>query len=147
MALRAEQLNCFCNDNAISGVRVSPFGYLRIVSIWSECNRCETAGFDALARLPLRDHERARSTAHQFIQLRQEYPEMSRGGTFRSVQAALTDSRKSSEGERAAPSKRQYNPAYPVPAEDLWDWERGEESTRARRRLSGLCRILPARWC
>ena len=63
MALRAEQLNCFCNDNAITGVRVSPFGYLRIVSIWSERNRCEAAGFDALARLPVRDHERARSTA------------------------------------------------------------------------------------
>ena len=149
MATSEELLNCLCNDSAISGVRVSPFGYLRIVSIWSERNRCEAAGFDARVRLPLRDrdHERALSTTHRFIQLRQAYPEMSRVGAFRSVQAALTDSRKSSEGERAAPSKRQYNPAYPVPAEDLWDWERGEESTRARRRLSGLCRIVPARWC
>ena len=54
------------------------------------------------------------------------------------MQAALTDSRKSSEGERVAPTKRQYNPAYLVSAEDLWDGERGEESTRARRLLSNL---------
>ncbi len=138
MALRAEQLNCFCNAKAISGVRVSPFGYLRIVSTWSECNRCEAAGFDALARLPLRDHEHARSVAHRFIQLRQENPEMSQVGTFRSVQAALTDSKISSEGERAAPTKRQFVSAYLVPADDLWDRRRGEVSTRARRLLSDL---------
>ena len=140
MAIREEQLYCFCNVKAISGVRVSLFGYLRIASIWSERNRCEADGFDALARLPLRDrdHERARPTVHRFIQLRQENPEMSRVGTFRSVQAALTDSRKSSEGERAAPTKRQYNPAYLVSAEDLWDWERGEVSTLVRRLLSDL---------
>jgi len=59
MATSEELLNCLCNDSAISGVRVSPFGYLRIVSIWSERNRCEATGFETLARLPLRDHERA----------------------------------------------------------------------------------------
>ena len=63
---------------------------------------------------------------------------MSRVGTFRSVQAALTNSKISSEGERAAPTKRQYNPAYLVPAEDLWDRGRGEVSTLARRLLSDL---------
>ena len=54
------------------------------------------------------------------------------------MQAALTDSKISSEGERAAPTKRQYVSAYLVPSDDLWDWGRGEESTLARRLLSDL---------
>jgi len=61
---------------------------------------------------------------------------MSQLGTFRSVQAALTDNKKSSEGERATPTTRQHNPAYLVSADDLWDWERGAVSTLARRLLS-----------
>ncbi|MDE0310765.1 MAG: hypothetical protein OXI52_00765 [Caldilineaceae bacterium] len=61
---------------------------------------------------------------------------MSQVGTFRSVQAVLTDNKKSSEGERTAPTTRQHNPAYLVSADDLWDWERDEVSTLARRLLS-----------
>ena len=33
MSIGAEQLNCFCNDKAISGVRVSPFGCLRTYAL------------------------------------------------------------------------------------------------------------------
>ena len=84
----------------------------------------------------LKERGISKSTAHRFIQLRQKYPEMSQVGTFRSVQAALTDSKKSDEGERTAPTTRQHNPAYLVSADDLWDWERGEVSTLARRLLS-----------
>ena len=81
----------------------------------------------------LKERGISKSTAHQFIQLRQKYPEMSQLGTFRIVQAVLTDSKKSSEGKRAAPTTRQHDSAYLVSADDLWDWERGEVSTLARR--------------
>ncbi len=67
----------------------------------------------------LKERGISRSTAHRFIQLRQKYPEMSQFGTFRNVQAALADGKKSSEGERATPTTRQHNPAYLVSADDL----------------------------
>lgn len=81
----------------------------------------------------LKERGISKSTAHRFIQLWQKYPEMSQLGTFRSVQAPLTDSKKSSEAERATPTTRQHNPVYLVSADDLWAWERGEVSTLARR--------------
>ncbi len=105
-------------------------------------------------RAGLEERGISKSTAHRFITLRKRYPEMSQVGTFRSVQAALTDSKKSSEVESAAPTKRQYNPAHPVSAalnggrtvrprrvvspylvtlDDLWDWERWGPSAIARR--------------
>jgi len=81
----------------------------------------------------LKERGISKSTAHRFIQLRKKYPEMSQFGTFRSVQAALTANKKPSEGEHAAPTTSQHNPAYLVSADDLWAWERGEVSTLARR--------------
>ena len=105
-------------------------------------------------RAGLEERGISKSTAHRFITLRKRYPEMSQVGTFRSVQAALTDSKKSSEVESAAPSKRQHNPAHPVSTalnggrtvqprrvvspylvtlDDLWDWERWGPSAIARR--------------
>ena len=86
-------------------------------------------------RTSLEERGISKSTAHRFIQLRKKYPEMSQVGTFRSVQAALTDSKKSGETERAAPAKEKITPAYLVSADDLWDWERGEETPLARRLL------------
>ena len=44
----------------------------------------------------LKERDISKSTAHRYIQLRQKYPEMFQVGSFRSMQAALTDSKKSS---------------------------------------------------
>ena len=86
-------------------------------------------------RTSLEERGISKSTAHRFITLRKRYPEMSQLGTYKSVQAALTDSKKSGETERAAPAKEKIETAYLVSADDLWDWERGEATALARRLL------------
>ena len=86
-------------------------------------------------RTSLEERGISKSTAHRFITLRKRYPEMSQLGTYKSVQAALTDSRKSGETERAAPAKEKIETAYLVSADDLWDWERGEATALAPRLL------------
>ena len=74
-------------------------------------------------------------SARRFIQLRQKYPEIGQIGRFGSVSAALTD-KKSEKTGRDTPIKTHPVTAYLVSADDLWDWERGEVSTLARRLLS-----------
>ena len=86
-------------------------------------------------RTSLEERGIPKSTAHRFITLRKRYPEMSQLGTYKSVQAALTDSRKSGVTERAAPAKEKIETAYLVSADDLWDWERGEATALAPRLL------------
>ena len=86
-------------------------------------------------RTGLEERGISKSTAHRFITLRKRYPEMSQVGTFRSVQAALTDSKKARETERAVPAKEKINPTYVISCDDLWDWERAEPTALARRLL------------
>ena len=74
-------------------------------------------------------------TAQRFIRLRQTYPQMRQLVVFDSVTAALTD-KKSEKVERDSSAKTTPVTAYLVSADDLWDWERGEVSTLARRLLS-----------
>ena len=74
--------------------------------------------------------------AKRMMRLRRKYPEIVQIARFETVTSALTDSKKASEGERAAPTKEKTTSAYLVSADDLWDWERGEVSTLARRLLS-----------
>ena len=73
-------------------------------------------------------------SARRFIQLRQKYPEIGQIGRFGSVSAALTD-KKSEKSGGDSPTKTAHVTAYLVSADDLWDWERGEVSTLARRLL------------
>ena len=72
--------------------------------------------------------------ARRFIQLRQKYPENGQIVHFGSVSAALTD-KKSEKSGGDSPTKTAPVTAYLVSADDLWDWERGEVSTLARRLL------------
>ena len=51
------------------------------------------------------------------------------------MSAVLTD-KKSEKTERVSPAKTHPVTAYLVLADDLWDWERGEVSTLARRLLT-----------
>ena len=74
-------------------------------------------------------------SARRFIQLRQKYPENGQLGRFDSVTAALTD-KKAGKSGGDSPTKTAPVTAYLVSADDLWDWERGEVSTLARRLLS-----------
>ena len=73
-------------------------------------------------------------SARRFIQLRQKYPEIGQIGRFGSVSAALTD-KKSEKSGGDSPNKTHPVTIYLVSADDLWDWERGEVSTLARRLL------------
>ena len=61
-------------------------------------------------------------------------------GRFESVQAALTDIKKSGEAERAAPAKEkiEIGNLRGISCDDLWDWERGEPTALARRFLTKL---------
>ena len=70
--------------------------------------------------------------ARRFIQLRQKYPEIGQIVRYGSVSAALTD-KKSEKSGGDTPTKTAPVTAYLVSADDLWDWERGEVSTLARR--------------
>ena len=70
--------------------------------------------------------------ARRFIQLRQKYPEIGQIVRYGSVSAALTD-KKSEKSGGDTPTKTPLVTAYLVSTDDLWDWERGEVSTLARR--------------
>lgn len=74
-------------------------------------------------------------SARRFIQLRKQYPQIGQIGQFDSVPAALTD-KKSDKSGADTPIKTAPVTAYLVSADDLWDWERGEVSTLARRLLT-----------
>lgn len=74
-------------------------------------------------------------SARRFIQLRKQFPQIGQIGRFDSVTAALTD-KKSDKSGADTPIKTASVTAYLVSADDLWDWERGEVSTLARRLLT-----------
>ena len=74
-------------------------------------------------------------SARRFIQLWKQYPQIGQIGRFDSVTAALTD-KKSDKSGVDTPIKTHPVTTYLVSADDLWDWERGEVSTLARRLLS-----------
>ena len=74
-------------------------------------------------------------SARRFIQLRKQYPQIGQIGRFDSVTAALTD-KKARKSGADIPIKTAPVTSYLVSADDLWDWERGEVSTLARRLLS-----------
>ena len=82
----------------------------------------------------LEDRGIAVRSARRFIQLRHKYPEIGQIGRFGSVSAALTD-KKSEKLGGDSPNKTHPVTIYLVSADDLWDWERGEVSTLARRLL------------
>ena len=77
----------------------------------------------------------APASARRFIQLRKQYPQIAQIERFGSVSAALTD-KKAGKSGGDSPIKTAPVPAYLVSADDLWDWERGEVSTLARRLLT-----------
>ena len=83
----------------------------------------------------LRERGIAPASARRFIQLRKQYPQIAQIERFGSVSAALTD-KKSKKTEGDSPNTTHPVTAYLVSADDLWDWERGEVSTQARRLLS-----------
>ena len=83
----------------------------------------------------LKERGIAPASARRFIQLRKQYPQIAQIERFGSVSAALTD-KKSKKTEGDYPNKTHPVTAYLVSADDLWDWERGEVSTLARRLLS-----------
>lgn len=74
-------------------------------------------------------------SARRFIQLRKQYPQIGQIGWLDSVTAALTD-KKSDKSGADTPIKTAPVTAYLVSADGLWDWERGEVSTLARRLLT-----------
>lgn len=82
----------------------------------------------------LRERGIAPASARRVIQLRKQYPQIAQIERFGSVSAALTD-KKSKKTEGDSPNKTHSVTAYLVSADDLWDWERGEVSTLARRLL------------
>ena len=82
----------------------------------------------------LRERGIAPASARRFIQLRKQYPQIAQIERFGSVSAALTD-KKSENSGGDSPIKTHPVTAYLVSADDLWDWERGEVSTLARRLL------------
>ena len=82
----------------------------------------------------LEDRGIAPASARRFIQLRKQYPQIAQIERFGSVSAALTD-KKSEKSGGDSPNKTHPVTIYLVSADDLWDWERGEVSTLARRLL------------
>ena len=84
----------------------------------------------------LKERGIAPASARRFIQLRKQYLQIAQIERFGSVSAALTD-KKLNKAERDTPAKSHPVTAYLVSADDLWDWERGEVSTLARRLLTG----------
>ena len=83
----------------------------------------------------LKERGIAPASARRFIQLRKQYPQIAQFDRFGSVSAALTDKKPEKAGRDTA-IKTHPGTAYLVSADDLWDWERGEVSTLARRLLS-----------
>lgn len=84
----------------------------------------------------LKERGIAPASARRFIQLRKQYPQIAQIERFGSVSAALTDKKLENTGRDTA-TKTHSVTAYLVSADDLWDWERGEVSTLARRLLTG----------
>ena len=82
----------------------------------------------------LKERGIAPASARRFIQLRKQYPQIAQIERFGSVSAALTD-KKSEKSGGDSPNKTHPVTIYLVSADDLWDWERGEVSTLARRLL------------
>lgn len=82
----------------------------------------------------LKERGIAPASARRFIQLRKQYPQIAQIERFGSVSAALTDKKSENTG-CDSPAKTHSVTSYLVSADDLWDWERGEVSTLARRLL------------
>lgn len=83
----------------------------------------------------LKERGIAPASARRFIQLRKQYSQIAQIERFGSVSAALTDKNSEKTG-RDSSDKTHPETAYLVSDDDLWDWERGEVSTLARRLLS-----------